>query len=157
MLLIRLRAEIEAELESVVRLQDDLNECVALGDTGVILRAKASVFHDFYTGMERIFVKIASELNGGIPNTPQWHIDLLQDMCLHLEEIRPPVVSAQLRDALLPFLRFRHLFRNLYGFNLDPRRLEELSEAFPVVLAKSKIEMEAFTHWLRETSRLPEE
>ena len=157
MLLIRLRAEIEAELESILCLQDDLNECVALGGTGVILRAKASVFHDFYTGIERIFVKIASELNGGIPNTPQWHVELLQDMRLHLEEIRPPVVTAELRDALLPFLRFRHLFRNLYGFNLEPRRLEELSEAFPTVLAQSRNELKAFTHWLREISRLPEE
>ena len=84
------------------------------------------------------------------------------DIDLVVEGIPPErffsiTAAAQLRDALLPFLRFRHLFRNLYGFNLDPRRLEELSEAFPIVLAKSRIEMEAFTQWLRETSRLPEE
>jgi len=156
MLLIRLRAEIESELESISRLQDDLNECAKLGGEGVILRAKASVFHDFYTGIERIFIKIASELNGGIPSTPRWHVELLQDMSLHLEEVRPPVITAELRDALLSFLRFRHLFRNLYGFKLDPRRLGELSDAFPGVLAKFSKEMKTFTDWLRETSRLPE-
>ena len=156
MLLIRLRAEIKAELENILRLQDDLDECAALGGEGVILRAKASVFHDFYTGIERIFKKIASELNGGIPNTPQWHTELLQDMSLHLEELRPPAITAELRDALLPFLRFRHLFRNLYGFNLDSRKLRELSKAFPAVLAKFSNEMKVFTDWLRETSRLPD-
>ncbi len=155
MLLIRLRAEIEAEFESLMRLQGDLDECDRLGVAGIVLRAKASVFHDFYTGIERIFTRIASELNGGIPNTPQWHIELLQDMSLHLEEIRPTVITAELRDALLPFLRFRHLFHNMYGFNLDPRRLGELREAFRPALTTFIAEMKIFTQWLRDTSRLP--
>ncbi len=155
-LLIRLRAEIEAELESFSRLKDDLDACTEMGNSSVILRAKASIFHDLYTGIERIFTKIASELNGGIPNTPQWHTDLLQDMSLDLEEVRPHVITGKLRDSLMPFLRFRHLFRNLYGFNLDPHRMVELNEAFPTVLNTFILEMHAFIDWLREMSKLPE-
>ena len=156
MLLIRLRAEIEDELESISHLQHDLNECKKLGAVRVALRAKASVLHDFYTGTERIFTKIASELNGGIPNTQQWHTELLHDMSLHLEEIRPPVITTELRDALVPFLRFRHLFRNLYGFSLDPRRLGELADVFPAVLDQLRREIKTFTSWLRDVSKLPE-
>ena len=155
LLLIRLRAEIEAELESLTRLQDDLDACVEMGNSNVTLRAKASIFHDLYTGIERIFAKIAAELNGGIPNTPQWHADLLQDMSLNLEDVRPHVITGKLRDSLLPFLRFRHLFRNLYGFNLDPPRMAELNEAFSTVLDTFNSEMHGFINWLRDMSKMP--
>lgn len=153
-LLIRLLAEIENELQSISRLEDDLRHCRKGKDNRIAMRAKASILHDFYTGAEHIFTKVASELNGGIPNTPQWHSDLLRDMCLNLEEIRPPVITVKLRDALMPFLRFRHLFRNMYGFDLDPARMDELVDAFPDVLEQLKSEIGIFIGWLRKTSGL---
>ncbi len=144
MLLVRLRSEIENELESLSRLTNDLVDCEEVGTTSVVMRAKASIFHDFYTGVERIFTKIAAELNGGIPNTPQWHADLLRDMCLNLEGIRPPVITKEMCDSLLPFLRFRHLFHNMYGFCLDPPRIGELGEAFSEVQQAFLSEMSEF-------------
>lgn len=153
-LLIRLLAEIDSELKSISRREDDLRECRKGNDNRITMRAKASILHDFYTGVEHIFTKVASELNGGIPNTPQWHTDLLRDMCLNLEEIRPPLITVKLRDALMPFLRFRHFFRNMYGFDLDPTRIDELVDAFPGVLEQLKSEIGSFTVWLRKMGGL---
>ena len=149
-LLVRLIAEMEDEIKSLTLLRGEMNDCLKMGLSHVVLRAKASVLHDFYTGIERIFTKIASELNGGLPNTPQWHIELLRDMSLPLEGVRPAVVTSRLRDALVPFLRFRHLFLNLYGFDLEPKRLYELVDLFPETLVRFLGEMDIFIQWLRK-------
>lgn len=82
--------------------------------------------HDFYTEIERIFEKVAPELNGGVPAGPAWHRDLLDSMSLDLPGVRPPVLSGATAAALAEYLRFRHLYRNLYGFELDWARLAPL-------------------------------
>lgn len=44
------------------------------------LRGIGAVGHDFYTGAERIFEKIAPELDGGIPAGPAWHREPLGNL-----------------------------------------------------------------------------
>ena len=39
----------------------------------VFMESIALKLHNFYTGCERIFSKIANDLNGGLPQTPEWH------------------------------------------------------------------------------------
>ena len=153
MVLRRLKAEIQSECDDLRRLKDDLDSCRSVDNEMVVLRAKASIFHDFYTGVERIFTRIASELNGGIPHTPHWHSDLLKDMTLELEDIRPRIISGDLYAHLLAYLRFRHLFRNLYGFNLEENRVAELENKFFAVADGFIKEIEAFTRWLDELCR----
>jgi hypothetical protein len=153
--LLRLRGEIEAELEALQSLIGELTRVPAGSNTpdSYILRAKASIMHDFYTGVERIFIRIAQQLGGGIPSTEQWHRDLLLDMTLDLDPVRPPVIGKPLHDGLIPFLRFRHLFRNLYGYILDPEKLHPLETALPQVLSQLQQEMRAFLDWMSPRSK----
>jgi hypothetical protein len=95
------------------------------------LRGIGDVVHDFYTGAERVFETIAPELNGGIPAGPAWHRELLESMTLDLPSIRPPVITRATAGKLAEFLRFRHLFRNLYGFELEWPRLQALVARLP--------------------------
>lgn len=153
MLLIRLTKEIEAELGGIKRLVDEYSELPG-GDALYFLRAKASIFHDFYTAVERIMQKIAEELNGGVPRSEQWHKELLFDMTLDLEGVRPPVFSKDVFDDLNNFLRFRHLFRNNYGYDLKAERIKELENAFPAAAGKTLSAIENFCGWmLRQTER----
>jgi hypothetical protein len=69
-------------------------------------------------------------------------------MTLELPGIRPAVVTRSLADSLGPFLRFRHLFRNLYGFVLDPERVAEIESTLPEVRAAFVREIEAFLGWM---------
>jgi len=39
---------------------------------------------------------------------------------------RPALLSAELHDTLLDYLRFRHVFRNAYSFDLDWQKLSPL-------------------------------
>lgn len=145
--LLRIRKEIEAELLGLRQLREEYR-AMPQGEAIHLLRARASIFHDFYTRVERIFVRIARELNGGLPAGEQWHRDLLLDMTLALDEVRPAVISADLRSSLGAFLSFRHLFRNVYGFNLDPARLNALAALFERTAAQLDAEIAVFLDWL---------
>ncbi|MBI4703167.1 MAG: hypothetical protein HY744_18780 [Deltaproteobacteria bacterium] len=90
------------------------------------LRGCGDIVHDFYTGVERIFQKIAPELNGGLPAGAAWHRELLENMTLDLPGIRPPLLARDTARQLDEFLRFRHLFRNVYGFELEWPKLRGL-------------------------------
>ena len=143
----RLVAEIQGELGALRRLADELGAAPA-GDDTFSLRARASILHDFYVGTERIFVRIAEELNGGVPRGEQWHRQLLQDMALDLPEVRPRVIRAELAAELAEFLRFRHVFRNVYGFVLEAERMRPLEERFGAVLGRLTEDVEAFGAWM---------
>lgn len=78
--------------------------------------------HNFYTGCERIFRLIASELNGALPSGHDWHKRLLDRMRSEREG-RPAVLASETAQLLEKYLAFRHIVRNIYGFELDPQEV----------------------------------
>lgn len=119
---------IEEELNSISQLQSELSECK--GNDRILRRAKGSILHDFYNACERIFEIIVHQINGRTIVSPQWHKKLLYKMTIEISGIRPPVISKKLAAKLDEYLAFRHLFRNIYGFELESERLDELVQKF---------------------------
>ncbi|MBM4201522.1 MAG: hypothetical protein FJ189_09575 [Gammaproteobacteria bacterium] len=105
--------------------------------------------HNFYGGVERILQLVAVELNGGLPSGADWHKRLLDRMA-QAREGRPAVVSAATAGRLREFLGFRHIVRHLYGFELDPERLDALAAQYPDTWAAVHSEVEQFIAWLRD-------
>ena len=151
----RVAREIDLEIESIGRLQSEL-ESAPGGDDTFALRARGSILHDFYTGVERVFVRLAEEINGGVPRGDQWHRQLVQDMSIAIPDVRPAVISPELAEKLGEFLRFRHVFRNVYGFVLRADRLESLQQQMPDVLERFVNEMRTFLAWLTGGERTDE-
>ncbi len=120
------------------------------------LRGLGDILHDFYTGAERIFAKIAPELNGGVPAGLSWHHELLDNMTLELPGIRPAVIRRETARALDEFLRFRHLFRNVYGFELEWPRLRALARRVPKAWQLLKVDVEHFLSFLDATAQAKE-
>ena len=116
------------------------------------LRGLGDVVHDFYTGLERIFEKIAPELGGGVPAGAAWHRDLLDSMALDIPSVRPPIVSSSTARQLHEFLRFRHLFRHLYGFEIEWPRLEPLLRKLPQTWEIVRADLEQFLSFLSAAS-----
>jgi hypothetical protein len=52
-------------------------------------------------------------------------------------------------ERLGDYLRFRHVFRNVYGFVLDATRLKPLEENFNRAVDAFLTESRAFAGWLR--------
>lgn len=65
-------------------------------------------------------------------------------MTISIEGIRPRVISDELAADLDEFLAFRHLFRNIYGFELKGGRIDYLAEKFEDVAAKFGKEIRNF-------------
>lgn len=117
------------------------------------LRGTADIVHDVYTGIERIFEKVAPELNGGVPAGPAWHRELLENMTLELPGLRPQVISRQTASELEELLRFRHRFRNMYGFELEWPKLRPLLERLPATWKRVETEVDAFLAFLDAAGR----
>lgn len=103
--------------------------------------------HNFYTGCERIFQLVASELNGALPSGYDWHKRLLDRMSV-AREGRPVVLTAETTRRLEEYLAFRHVVRNIYGFELDPKRVEQLVANYPAVWHSFEAQVGAFVKWL---------
>lgn len=147
--LIEIVAEIERELQNLQELQSELKRIKSRKDI-VFKRSKGSILHDFYNGCERIFKKIAIEINGGYADTEKWHKNLLYRMTLPIEGLRPQVISEKLAADLDEFLAFRHLFRNIYGFELKGNRIEYLAEKFENVSKRFEREIRKFITFLQK-------
>jgi len=84
--------------------------------------------HSFYAGVEAMFEDIARTLDGVIPDSPNWHQELLKQMAAEIAGVRPAVISVQTRYRLDEYRSFRHLVRNLYTFHLRTSRVAELCD-----------------------------
>ena len=147
----RLRAEIEDELGGLAVLAREFADRPRTDDS-YAMRARGSILHDFYSAIERVFTRIARELNGGIPQGEQWHRQLLDDMRLDIPEVRPAVIEGSLAKVLGEYLGFRHLFRNVYGSVLDVARVTPLEDRLPDTLATFERQVRAFLSWMIEPS-----
>ncbi|MBD3347432.1 MAG: hypothetical protein GF401_20440 [Chitinivibrionales bacterium] len=148
-------AEIENELDSINLLFDQLIKTAQSIPRSKVKRqiyeeSIALKLHNFYTGCERIFRKIADSVNGGTPDSYDWHIRLLNIMSLELDKIRPPVISKKTASLLKDFLGFRHVIRNIYGFELDSERLTFLLNRLPAAVSGFQNDISKFITFLKK-------
>jgi len=135
-------AGIQKELSTIADLRDELAREMAKPEPG--RRAIGSIIHDFYTCCERIFKRIAAEINGGTSGGDSWHKELLFRMTIPVEDRRPAVLSEGLAADLDDYLSFRHVFRNIYGFELQGERLSRLASLLPAVSRRFEDEIRVF-------------
>lgn len=141
--------DIRAELAQMNNLRQEMASLCDLNYAGVY-RAQGSVLHDFYTGCERIFLRIARDIDQDVPQGERWHIHLLERMEVEYESIRPEVISPDLSRSLRPYLGFRHVFRNIYGYELQVDRLHPLIKDFAQILDRFLSELRIFVAFLAE-------
>ncbi|MFP4681498.1 MAG: hypothetical protein ACLFQB_13575 [Chitinispirillaceae bacterium] len=150
-----LRAEIADELQnlgSLVNLLSTQRDRIPENREirSVYLESMALKLHNFYTGIERIFRKIAEDLNGGLPPSSEWHKRLLLSMSLTLDSIRPAVISKDTLSLLEDYLSFRHVVRNIYGFEIKEEKLFPLVKNIGKVWNEFSRDMNEFLLFLEE-------
>jgi hypothetical protein len=126
----RIRNEIEQIQRAASHAQRDWQKYQRTADDA-FLKATAYDLHGFYGGLERIFVLIAETLDGQLASGEGWHRSLLKQMASEMKGVRPAILSDAAHERLDDFLRFRHLVRNLYSFNLLPGKVQNLIEVLP--------------------------
>lgn len=143
----RVKAEI-AELQTLVQaLGEYAREFEAREPRALELQGLGGLLQSFYTGLERIFEAIAFEMEGGIPKGDHWHKLLLDGMALQIPEVRPQVLSDKSVRSLTEYLRFRHVYRNVYGHRLEWRLLKPLIAGIPDLFARVEGDLKVFLGW----------
>jgi len=154
-----LKSDIRRELANVRRLADEAQEWrprLAEWPDTVRVRTAGGILHDFYSGVERIFRTIATQIDDDLPGGPSWHIQLLQRMATDLETIRPAVLDPETARQLDEYLRFRHLFRNMYGFDLEWERCAGLLQDLPETYKRLEKQIHAFLDFLTQSTAAAE-
>lgn len=155
----RLASELERESRAIERVVVEVSEALALVAgrplTTLEVRGAADLLHDFYTGTEKALELVATTMDGGLPEGPHWHRRLLQTMAEPIPGTRPAVLLASTAADLDEYLRFRHLFRSLYGFELSWDRLHPLLLGLASAATAVLADLGAFRELLLELSSAP--
>lgn len=69
-------------------------------------------------------------------------------MSLEIPGLRPAVIDEDLERSLGDFLRFRHVFRNVYDFALEEQRMHPLEDRLPSVLGDFRRQLDEFVAWM---------
>lgn len=147
-----LRGLIETELQKMERVVQSLQEHLPHlpeEPNEWDKRAVGSLLHDFYTGAERIFERIAVQVDGALPTGDKWHADLLQQMAQPRSGVREAVVDEPLAARLLEHLQFRHRFRHTYGSGLEWGKMRPLAEGLGGLFGQLRARLEALPRTLR--------
>jgi len=145
--ILAMKAVIEDELVALGRVAEEMADLLtkcARPPTRIELRAMASMLHEFYNGVERIFERIAIALGESLPRGADWHVDLLNQMAEPQEGIRPAVIDEPLRARLKEYLDFRHFFRHAYGYTLEWSKMQWKVERMSETLTMLREQLQAF-------------
>ena len=131
-----------------------LTKSRSTGDEGY-MDGVALNLHSFYTGIESIFEDIARTVDGALPEGANWHQELLLQMSADLAGSRHPVIRRSTRDCLDEYRAFHHLVRNVYTFNLRPKRLSDLTDGIRICFTDAHNDLKEFGRFLQALEETP--
>ena len=105
---------------------------------------------EVYSGIERIFERIANEIDKQLSKGERWHTDLLTQMAERCPE-RPPVISEGTQQRLEQLLRFRHKVNNIYGDELIYEKAEAHAKSITKLFTTVSEDLDTFINFLTET------
>jgi hypothetical protein len=132
-----LPARINAAWSKASQMNDDL-----------YLDSVALNLHGFYSGIEKIFETIAERIDDALPAGEDWHKQLLMQMSLEIELVRPPVISKKTYELLNVYRGFRHVVRNVYTFNLSSEKLDPLVRNLEETYLSLKSDIDSFCKFI---------
>ncbi len=148
----RIRQELDELTRVAERVQRIWRQAQRTSDDAYV-DAAALNLHGFYAGLERIFQRIALDIDGSLPSGQRWHQELLAQMAASVPEVRPPVIPPKLKEDLDRYRGFRHVVRNVYTFNLDPNQVGRLVSDLPDLVDRVGRALHEFADFLEKTGR----
>jgi len=146
-------ADLRDALDSIRQLKEEYDhfwDHLEEDELDVYQKAVIGYFlHNFYNACESIFMTIYRFFENDL-DPRQWHKSLLRRMKLDIEEVRPAVISEELYEVLNDFRAFRHVFRNLYSFELDWQREKVVADRFDTAVDGLQKEIEDFISFLQD-------
>ncbi len=111
----RIRIELNKINQAIQQLEifmGQLNDSLNLIYQEALVNSLALNLHGIYTGIERIFEVIATEVDLSLPTGNKWHRDLLNQMAVNIPDVRKEVITEESRTILDELRRFGHVIRD---------------------------------------------
>ncbi len=143
------RTKIERTVRGITSALHDIN-IVADNHRKYIEKTIAYDLAEIYIGFEKIFERIANEVDKQIPSGDRWHSDLLTQMA-ESRTGRPPIISNDVFLRLTDLLRFRYKVINIYGDELIYEKVEQHAKEICQLFEDVSKELDAFTIFLSDT------
>lgn len=140
-------------IERLVAEADEWEPQLAEWPDKVRVRTGGGILYDFYCEVERIIRHIATRIDEDLPSGADWHVQLLHRMATDIKTVRPAVLNEETVRRLDEYLRFRHLFRHIDGFNLEWDRCRELLDDLPAIFDRLTEQLAAFDAFLGTLQR----
>lgn len=118
-------------------------------DDSASVRIIGSILHDYYSTAENIFKVVAINIDKSSHQGDQWHKELLEQMMLDVPGLRVSVISTETAQKLNHYRSFRHVFRNVYGFELSFKKIKELLELLQDTSMSLKKDLDNFIYQMR--------
>ena len=143
------RTKIERTVRGIANALQDI-EIIAANHKKYVEKTIASDLVEVYSGIERIFERIAREVDMQIPRGSRWHNNLLEQMAERRPE-RPPVISLNTLSRLKELLDFRHKVNNIYRDELIYEKAEEHAKPIGDLFATVSKELDTLIAFLTGT------
>ena len=140
--------KIDGTLERIHRGLDNI-DVLPVQAREFIENTIATDLADIYNGIERIFERIAREVDTLMPTGSRWHKNLLAQMAEKRPE-RRPVISENTRRELEELLEFRHKVNNIYGRELKYEKTIPHAKSIGVLFANVSQDLNTFTDSLEK-------
>lgn len=153
----RIRDELTDINSEVARAQKSWEASLEADDPDAYIDSVALNLHGFYSGVERLFELIATQVDDSAPEGEAWHRQLIDQMAREIPETRTAVIDEFIAAALDEFRKFRHLVRNVYTIHLDSERMRLLVDVLPSLWEQLQKDLLKFADFLIELSKADEE
>jgi hypothetical protein len=117
------------------RIQNGADDPIDWGALGFTL-------HSAYGVLENYFLRISKFFENDLP-ADRWQKSLVEKMALEIPGVRPALLAEEpSKRRALELLKFRHLFRNMYGEDLDAVKtaaVQRAADEFAELFSKSHV------------------
>ena len=144
----KLEAELQLDIERLAELRstnERAAERVAVGDSDELeYAALGYTIHNLFNLIENYATRIARTFENEI-DPASWHRELIERMQLSIAGVRPALWDRNLAGRIDELRRFRHVFRNMYANDLDPKRVAAVQDGVPDTLTLFRAAHDRFT------------
>ena len=122
-----LKAQIDSQIGEIENIYAKIEERKRIeGITAV--ESISYQLHNLYSAFEDLFKITAKAFENHINDINRYHTELLKRMTMHIEGVRPSLISKESYMLLDSLRSFRHFFRHAYGYELDERKVDIVLE-----------------------------
>lgn len=123
-------AEFDYQIEQILKVYSILEEKKVVFAQEPVAREMVEStgywLHNLYSAFEDLFKLTAGFWENNVNIDGDFHINLLKRMLVHIEQVRPALISEESYRFLNELRGFRHVFRHAYTFGMDDERVSFL-------------------------------